>query len=133
MALATSTTKLSATSLLREMAGLSAAEMDRLACRLLVLRAAKRSQTLPAREAELLTAINRTLPPEHRAKYRRLSAKRRSATLTPAEHRELLRLSDELEMLNAQRARSLVGLAALRKTTVPALMDSLGLPSLSNG
>jgi len=133
MAVATSTTKLSTTALLREMASLSAAELDRLACRLLVLRAAKRSQTLPPREAELLTAINRTLPPERRARYRRLSAKRRSATLTPAEHRELLCLSDELEMLNANRARSLVALAALRNTTVPALMDSLGFQSLSNG
>jgi hypothetical protein len=133
MALATSTIKPSPTLLFQEMAGLSAAELDRLACRLLVLRAAKRNRALPAREAELLTAINRTLPAERRARYRRLSAKRRSATLTAAEHRELLRLSDELEMLNAQRARSLAGLAALRKTTVPALMDSLGLESLSNG
>lgn len=132
MALAPTTTKPSPSRLLREMARLPANELDRGAGGLLRLRAAKRNQPLPEREAKLLRVINRALSPASRATYRRLTAKRRAKTLTAAEHGELLRLSDELELLNAERMKSLVALAGLRKRTVPALMDTLGLTSLAH-
>jgi hypothetical protein len=71
------------------------------------------------------------LPVDERTAYRRLSTRRKNGTLTPAEHRELLRLSDAVETLNARRMQSVVKLAALRKTTVPELMERLGLESLA--
>jgi hypothetical protein len=115
------------------MARLPIGELDRLACSLMVLRSARREGGLPDREAVLLMNINGSLPPHARARYRRLSAKRRRGTLTRQEHRELLQLSDETERINALRAKSLVALAALRKTTVPELMASLGISSLAHG
>jgi len=83
MATASSPAKFSPARLIREMARLPAAELDRIACQLLVLRAAKGRLALPIREAELLAAINRSLPTESRAAYRRLVAKRRAGRLTP--------------------------------------------------
>jgi len=133
MAHANSTAKPTSARLLREMAQLPVGDLDRLACNLLVPRSAKRAQRLPDREADLLLAINRVLSPRARARYRRLCAKRGAGTLRRAEHRELVRLSDETETINAGRAKSLVALAALRKITVPELMESLGLDSLANG
>jgi hypothetical protein len=132
MATAKSTTELTLARLVRETARLSADELDRLVCRLLALRAAKGKGTLPERESELLAIINRALPGDVRARYRELSAKRREETLTPAEQRELIRLSDDLEQLNAERMKSLVALAGLRQTTVAALMERLGLESMAN-
>lgn len=127
MGAATAITKPNPESLLRAMRKLSPDEVDDDLARLHRLRAAQRKRTLPEREAALLAAINRTPPAPARAAYRRLEARRRAETLTPAEHRELLRLSDEWEFLNAERARSLAVLAALRRTTVPELMAALGL------
>lgn len=132
MGAATAITKPNPESLLRAMRKLSPDEVDDVLARLHRLRAAQRKRTLPEREAALLAAINRTPPAAARAAYRRLEAKRRAESLTPAEHRELLRLSDEWELLNAARARSLVALAALRRTTVPELMAALGLESLAD-
>ncbi|MEA3207763.1 MAG: hypothetical protein QOE70_820 [Chthoniobacter sp.] len=119
-------------SLLRAMRELSPDEVDDVLARLHRLRAAQRKRTLPEREAALLEAINRTPSATARAADRRLEGKRRAETLTQAKHRELLRLSDELELLNAERARSLVALAALRRTTVPELMAALDLESLAH-
>ena len=132
VSIAIATPKPNPASLLREMRKLSADDLDDIFLKLHLLRAARRKQTLPEREAALLATINRTLPTASRAAYRRLLAKRRAEKLTAAEHRELLRLSNESEMLNAERAKSLVGLAALRRTTVPELMAALGLKSLAN-
>src|SRR5258708_4904204 len=132
MGAANAITKPNPESLLRAMGKLSPDEVDDVLVRIHRLRAAQRRRTLPEREAALLSAINQTPPAAARAAYRRLEAKRRAETLIPSERRELLQLSDELELLNAERARSLVALAALRRTTVPELMAALDLESLAN-
>jgi hypothetical protein len=71
--------------------------------------------------------LNRGLPDELQARYRELIARRREQTLTPEEHSELLRLTDQVEQLEADRLAALSHLAQLRQTTLPALMSSLGL------
>jgi hypothetical protein len=48
-------------------------------------------------------------------------------TLNKREHGQLLRLTDELERLAAERLKALMELAAIRKTTVPKLMKELHL------
>ena len=124
--------KASPQQVLADLASFSNARLARLMPAMLALRAQRGRHVLPRREAELLMSVNRTLPPESRARYRRLTAKRRAEELTPAEHRDLLRLSDDLGLLNAERVKSLLVLAGLRQTTVPVLMDSLGLKSMAN-
>ena len=131
MGAATAIPKMNPAGLLRAMRKLSPEELDDILAQLQRLRVVQRGQTLPEREASCLAAINRTLPSATRVAYRRLEAKRRVGKLTKVEHRELLRLSDELEVLNAARASSLATLATLRRIAVPELMATLGLESLN--
>jgi hypothetical protein len=82
---------------------------------------------LTKREATLLQKINQSLSQLEWQRYWELIGKRQAETLTPAEQRELIGLSDQLEEANAKRIAYVAQLAALRKSTVPALMKELGL------
>ena len=82
---------------------------------------------LPPRETELLAKINQSLPEWDARRYQALMGKRRAETLTPEEHRELLRLTDAAEIIQAERIQHLTELARIRATTLDALMEELGL------
>jgi hypothetical protein len=84
---------------------------------------------LPAAEAALLQEINRGLSAESWQRYSALKKERQAETLTPEEQTELISLSDQMEELNVQRMERLIQLARLRKTSVDALMDELGIKS----
>jgi hypothetical protein len=101
-------------------------ELEKLAAKVFRLRV-KRTEPrrLTRRETELLQAINRAAPQEVRQRFDELYARRHE--LAPVEQEELLRLNDQLEMLNAERLEKLLALARIRKTTLCALMDDLGL------
>ncbi len=122
-------TSLTPALILRELAKMSVSEVEGVMGKLQVITAVKKGALKPT-EARLLKVINATLPAAERLNYRKLTTKRKNGTLTPVEHRELLRLSDEVETLHARRVQSVVKLAALRKVTVPEMMKRLGLPRL---
>lgn len=82
---------------------------------------------LPERESELLLEINRGLPPASAERYKELVSRRRTGELSPEEHRELLRLTDEAEQLQAERTERLAQLARLRGKPLRAVMDELGI------
>jgi len=83
---------------------------------------------MPTRaEVELLRKIHEGLGPETWDRYRELVARRRAEKLTPEEHAELIALSDRIEEANARRIGYVAELADLRKTTLPELMDELGI------
>jgi len=82
---------------------------------------------LDKRESDLLQAINQSLSQIEWQRYRVLLGKRQSETLTLEEQSELIALSDRIEEANAQRIAFVAELADLRQTTLPALMDELGL------
>ncbi len=84
---------------------------------------------LPAEESELLQKINRGLPSERWHRYATLKGKRRAGTLTAGEQPELIALSDRIEEMNVRRMECVVQLARLRRTSVDALMDDLGIKS----
>jgi hypothetical protein len=92
-----------------------------------------RAHTAPARlsseESKLLKQINASLSAMDWERYRGLLAKRDNEILTAGEHTELIALSDQLEEANVRRMTALAELARLRKTTVPALVEDLGLSS----
>lgn len=93
-----------------------------------VARAAHRmAPSLPAREAKLLQLINQGLPSELDHRCRELNGRRRSDSLDPSEREELLRLTDEVERLQAERVRHLIQLAEIRGVALPKLMDDLGI------
>lgn len=129
--MSTTANRLTPALILRELGKMNVVEMEGVLQKLQRLSAAKKGALQPS-EARLLEVISTTLPPSQRAAYRRLSAKRKNGTLTSAEHGELLRLSDEVEMLHARRVQSVGKLAALRKVPVPSLMAQLGLESLAS-
>jgi hypothetical protein len=112
---------------LEEMAQLTARQLDTVMEGAAVLRLEKRKLVLPTRDSELLRIINRGLSLEKGAKLKELQQKLREETITSREHAQLLRLTEELERLGAERLKALIELAALRKTTVPKLMKEMGL------
>lgn len=126
------TAQLSADDLLRAIQRLGMREREQLLARILVLRAKRSAPSLPARETELLLKINQGLPEQDTHRYQALMGKRRAGTLTPEEHRELLRLTDMAEAIQAERVRNLSELARLRRTSVSAVMDELGLQPAEN-
>ena len=91
------------------------------------LRLQKRKAVMSERESEILRVINRGLSAEKSARLEQLQEKLRQETIRPREHQQLLRLSDELEKLAAERLKALIELASLRKTSVPKLMSEMGL------
>jgi hypothetical protein len=78
-------------------------------------------------ETDLLQQINQGLPLTIHPRYEELNAKLHVETITPAEHEELLQLSDELEQADAERLRHLIALAQLRQVPIDTLMDQLGI------
>lgn len=82
---------------------------------------------LSAAESRLFDEINQGFSERDWGRYRQLIEKRRAEQLTPEQHVELMALSDRSERLNVRRLELLRELARLRNTTLPALMDQLGL------
>ena len=119
--------------LLRAIQRLEPREIELLVVRILQLRAERSAPSLPPRETELLAKINQGLPERDARRYQELIGKRRGETLTPEEHRELLRLTDAAEIIQAERIRHLTELAQIRATTLDALMEELGLHPAPNG
>jgi hypothetical protein len=99
----------------------------------ILLGEAKSPPRLSERESELLLAINRGLPAEVAKRYRILVDRRRSGTLSPEEHQELLRLTDQAEQLQAERIEHLAELSQLRGKPLGALMEELGIRPSPNG
>lgn len=110
-----------------DLARLTARQLETVIEHASALRLQKRQAVMSERESEILRAINRGLSAEKSARLQRLQEKLRHETIQPREHKQLLRLSDELEKLAAQRLKGLIELALLRKTSVPKLMSEMGL------
>ncbi len=119
--------QLSSDQLLKAIEQLSLSELEQLVFQVIAMQAQRKAPSLPRAEAELLLKINRGVSSEVQKQYDELIAKRQTETLTPDEHSELLRLTDEIEKLEARRMEWLAELARLRKTSLTALMDHLGI------
>lgn len=119
--------QISPAELLKAADQLSETELEQFLKQLLARHAQRRAPSLPVNEADLLRAINQGLPAEVHDRYDALIARRRESTLTPAEHEELLRLSDQIEELDATRAEHLASLARVRGIPLGALLEKLGI------
>ncbi len=93
----------------------------------ITLRVQRKSPSLPKDEAELLLKISQRLPPNTQKRYDELVAKRKAETLASDEHRELVRLIDQIEKSDAERIKYMVDLACLRGTSLVTLMKDLGI------
>jgi hypothetical protein len=119
--------QLSSQELLKAVEQLSLTDLEQFVSQVLLLQAQRKANSLPQAEAELLQKINQGIPSDTQKNYDELIAKRQAETLTPEEHSELLRLTEQIEKLQAQRLESLAELARLRKTSLTALMENLGI------
>lgn len=110
----------------------SPAELETFTRQVRLIQAQRKTPHLSQRETELFKKINDAIPLSFWQPYNQLLAKRDVASLTEAEHEELLRLSDELERLNAERMGYLMELAQLRNVSLTDLMDELGIHPVSH-
>lgn len=118
---------LSSEQLLNAARQMSGQELTQFVERVLALRAQRAAPLLPAAESELLLKINHPLPAELQQRYDELLARRDARALSPAEHQELLQLTDQVELLEAERMAHLIELARLRQVSLEELMRQLGL------
>ncbi len=119
--------QLSSDQLLKAIEQLSPSELEQFVFQVIALQAQRKAPSLPHAEAEMLLKINQGVPAEVQMRYDELIAKRRAEILTPDEHSELLRLTDQIEKLEAHRVEYLTELARLRKTSLTGLMKDLGI------
>jgi hypothetical protein len=124
---------LSPDDLLRAVQQLESPELEQFLARVVALRAQRQAPHLAQAETELLVKINRGLPDDLRQRHDSLAAKRDQETLTPDEHAELLRLTAQIEQLQADRIAALSALAELRGKPLTGLMDDLGLRAPADG
>ena len=82
---------------------------------------------LNAQQSRLLEEINQGLSQTEWSLYYALVAKRQAGALTESEYAELTTMSARIEELNASRMEHLAELARLRGTTLPELLDELGI------
>jgi hypothetical protein len=87
-----------------------------------------RGTCLPSRDAALLKQINQGFSDAWWEHYHELIRRRQESLLSAAEHRELIRLTDQVERREAKRLQALVKLAKLRRQPLTSLMKDLGLP-----
>lgn len=119
--------QLSSEELLKAVEQLSLPELENFVSQVLLLQEQRKANSLPQAEAELLIKINQSISSDIQTYYEELIAKRQAETLTPTEYSELLRLTEQIEKLQAQRIEYLAELARLRKISLTALMEDLGI------
>jgi hypothetical protein len=103
---------------------LSAAELQRLLSQLAV-RPLYEEHRLSDAESELLMKISQGVPRSVQQRYSELTAKRDERTLTDEEYNELLQLTDQVELLDAERLKYLTELAGIQNKPLLLLMDEL--------
>jgi hypothetical protein len=106
---------------------MSEIEFSRFVERARQLRTKKKTKTIPLTEADLIHKINTIYSAEKRQRYNELYEKFKQETITPKEHKTLLKLSDEFEILNAKRLELLGKLAALRRQSLRDVMKDLSI------
>jgi hypothetical protein len=126
--------EMNAQSLLMTVAQLPLNELEQFIQELNRLLTRKKSEDIAQKDKILISKINQTalsLPKIERCNT--LILQMEFATLTEAEHQELMLLVEEEEKLRVERVQYLIELAQWRKITLPQLMENLGLKKGKHG
>jgi hypothetical protein len=86
----------------------------------------KRAAPTP-NEVELVEKIVQPVSPRLHERLRILIRQQADENLTPDEQEELIQLTQQVELLNVDRITHLASLAKIRQTTIPKLIEELGL------
>jgi hypothetical protein len=100
--------------------------MEKLVDQIIAIRAERVAPHLTADESALLARINRGLPAEDTVRMRTITEKRDYEAISTEVWQELAVLTDQLEMLHADRLTALAELAKLRCVTLYEIMSQLG-------
>ena len=119
--------------LLRELEALPFAELDKLVPRILMLRARKHPGVLSHPESHLVKKLSAGPPARLAREYDRLIAARDRKGLSAVEQKKLERLVAQFDVYHLQHVAWLTGLAAIRQTSVVAVVRALGLKKTGNG
>ena len=119
--------QLTADELVKAVEQLDAPELERFVAQIIALQARRKTPSLSQTEAELLQGINEGVPADLQRRNGELIARRQAGQLEPEEHRELLRLTDQIEAIEARRAEHLAALACLRGISLAQLVAELGI------
>jgi hypothetical protein len=121
--------QLSSEELLKAVQQLDPSALDQFLAQVFTLWAQRQVPALSALEKKLLRTINEGLPQKLRQPYEELIARRDAKTLSPEQHKELLRLTEEVEDVQAKRVAAMVQLARRRNRSLEQLLEDLGLVS----
>ncbi len=113
--------------LLRAVGQLNQSDLEQFVSQVIALRASRQAPSLPRSESELLLKINEGVPSEIQTRYHELITRRQAESLRPDEYKELLQLTKQVEKFEVRRVEYLAQLARLRKTSLTALMENLGI------
>jgi hypothetical protein len=119
--------------LLKAVEQLKPSELDRFVSDVIALKAQREAPRLTLAETDLLLKINQGLSPNLRKKWGQLIRKRDARKLSPQEHRELIRLTDQIEALQANRVKWMVQLARIRNQPFDELVRELGIQPPNHG
>lgn len=87
----------------------------------------QKGQRISSTEADLLHKINTIFSAEKRQRYNELYAKFQAESISEKERKELLKLSGEFEVLNAERLKYIGELATLRGKSLEKVIKDLGI------
>lgn len=113
--------------ILNGISGLETKELEIFVQKVGNLIARRKAAHLPEQESMLLVKINNAIPVALQKQYEQLLAKNSNETITPEEHKELLKTIDKIENKNAQRLEYLIELSRLRNISLDTLMQQLNL------
>ena len=120
-------TELTTDNLLKAVGQLNKHEIEQFVSQVINLRAQRLVHRLSQAEAQFIVKINQGVPAEVQEQYDELIDKRRDEALSSEEYSELLRLTDQIEKMEAQRMLYLSELALYRKVSLTELMDNMGI------
>jgi hypothetical protein len=106
---------------------LKLAQLEELISRLQELRQQRLVRRLPGDESELVDKVNNWLPADIQERLSPLITKRDAGTLPPQEQNELTVLLEKAKDAHTKRVEVLTELAAIRGTSLTALMNDLGV------
>lgn len=93
-----------------------------------LLRTTKaKAPRLSKKETELFLIINQGLPADQQKRIEELTEKMEFESITDAEHAELLRLTDAMEIAQVKRLKAVAELAKVRNVSLSEMMHQLGL------
>jgi hypothetical protein len=118
---------------LSAVAKMSEGELESFVGQILQIRGKRQAPSVSAAEADLLQKITHCIPPNLQTRFNELVKQRQANTIDDASLQELCDLSNQIELLEADRIQQLAQLAQLRSTSIDDLIQQLQLIPVNHG